>query len=207
MSIQQIDNIAWFIWYATWLAAVIFSARTRVQKGDDVRSPGRIFMGIGFMLVLVPTSFWLKMAGRTPLSALAKPLWSAPDPVNWALFGLVLAGFAFCWWARLHLGRLWSGFTTLKEGHHIVDTGPYGLVRHPIYSGIIFSALMTAGLNATVLGVLGFLSLIYGLSVVARIEERFLREQLGEAAYGAYAARVPMLVPGLGGGRRAGAAS
>ena len=204
MSIQQIDNIAWFIWYATWLAAVIFSARTKVQKGDDARSPGRIFMGLGFMLVLVPTSFWSSIAGRTPMAAVARPLWSAPDLVNWALFSLVLAGFAFCWWARLHLGRLWSGLTTLKEGHHIVDTGPYGLVRHPIYSGIIFSALMTAGLNATVLGVLGFLSLTYGLAIVARIEERFLREQLGQAAYAAYAARVPMLVPAFARGPGAG---
>jgi protein-S-isoprenylcysteine O-methyltransferase Ste14 len=83
----------------------------------------------------------------------------------------------------------------LKDGHYIVDTGPYGIVRHPIYSGIIFAALMTAGLNATIIGALGFISLALGVTVVARLEERFLHEQLGAQAYEAYAARVPMLVP------------
>ena len=201
MTIQQINNIAWFIWYVTWLATVVFSARTKVQKGDDVRSPGRLFMGIGLILILTPVTLWQSLLGRTPVAVLARPLWTATDAVNWTLFGLVLAGFAFCWWARLHLGRLWSGFTTLKEGHQIVDTGPYGLVRHPIYSGIIFSALMTAALDATALSALGAVSLTYGLTVVARIEEGFLRAQLGERAYGDYAARVPMLIPG--GPRRA----
>ena len=54
---------------------------------------------------------------------------------------MVTAGLAFCWWARLHLGAMWSGTVTRKDDHHIVDTGPYGLVRHPIYTGLIFSAL------------------------------------------------------------------
>lgn len=50
---------------------------------------------------------------------------------------VMIAGFAFCWWARIHLGRLWSMRVTKKEGHHVVDTGPYGVVRHPIYTGIL----------------------------------------------------------------------
>jgi protein-S-isoprenylcysteine O-methyltransferase Ste14 len=133
---------------------------------------------------------------------LAWPVWPAPAIVNWVLFGLVLAGFAFCWWARLHLGRLWSGLTTLKEGHYIVDTGPYGIVRHPIYTGIIFSALMTAALSASILGAIGVVSLTIGLAMVATLEEAFLREQLGPEAYDAYAARVPMLVPKWIGVRR-----
>ncbi len=195
MTIQQINYDAWWIWYVTWIAAVIFSARTKVQNGRDAFSPGRLLFGIGFILVLVPSSYWLKIPGGAPATALARPLWTAPDLLNWVLFGLVLAGFAFCWWARLHLGKLWSGLTTLKEGHYIVDTGPYGIVRHPIYSGILFSALMSAGLNATVLAALGFVSATFGLAMIARIEERFLREQLGAGAYAAYAARVPMLVP------------
>jgi len=195
LNVPQITNIAWIIWYVTWLAAVVFSARTRVQKGSDVRSPGRILMGVGLMSMLVPNSFWLSISRTTPLALLARPLWSAPEPINWVWFALVLAGFAFCWWARFHLGRLWSGITTLKDGHYIVDTGPYGIVRHPIYFGIIFAALMTAGLDATIVGALGFISLTLGVTVVARLEERFLHEQLGAQAYEAYSARVPMLVP------------
>jgi len=195
LTIQQINYDAWWIWYVTWLAAVVFSARTRVQNGRDAFSPGRLLFGVGFILILVPSSFWRRMPGGASATALARPLWAASDLVNGVLFGLVLMGFAFCWWARLHLGRLWSGFTTLKEGHYIVSTGPYGIVRHPIYSGILFSALMSVGLNADILAALGFVCATLGLAIIARIEERFLREQLGAGAYGAYAARVPMLVP------------
>ncbi len=194
-SVQHINLIAWWVWYATWIAAVVFSARTKVQKGGDMVSPGRALMGIGFGLIFVPGSSWTRLAGGSPWAILTRPLWSAPEALNWVWFALVLAGFAFCWWARLHLGRLWSGLTTLKDGHHIVDTGPYGMVRHPIYSGILFSALMTVGLDATVVALIGFLSLTFGLAIISRLEERFLRDQLGEEAYGAYAARVPRLIP------------
>ena len=54
-----------------------------------------------------------------------------------ALFIVVLLGLGFTWWARIHLGRLWSSSVTRKAVHRVVDTGPYGIVRHPIYTGII----------------------------------------------------------------------
>jgi protein-S-isoprenylcysteine O-methyltransferase Ste14 len=141
---------------------------------------------IGVALLFMPTA-WAGPLGAT--------LWPEPDAVKWALVALVVSGFGFCWWARLHLGRLWSGFVTLKEGHRIIDTGPYGLVRHPIYSGVMFAALMTALLKATPASLAGFALLAVGFSMTAKIEEGFLRSQLGPEAYDAYARRVPMLVP------------
>ena len=57
---------------------------------------------------------------------------------NWIVYpGLLLtaAGIGFAIWARLHLGRYWSGIITLKEGHKVITTGPYRWVRHPIYTG------------------------------------------------------------------------
>jgi protein-S-isoprenylcysteine O-methyltransferase Ste14 len=57
------------------------------------------------------------------------------------------SGFApslFLWWARIHLGRLWSDWLPKKAGHRVVDTGPYRLVRHPIYLGLMFAAFATA---------------------------------------------------------------
>jgi protein-S-isoprenylcysteine O-methyltransferase Ste14 len=201
MTVQQTTSCAWIIWYATWLAAVVFSAQTKVQNGADVRSPGRIWMGFGLISTFMPTSFWLGLAGTSPLAAFARPLWREPSTIEWALFGLTLTGFAFCWWARAHLGRLWSGFTTLKEDHRIIDSGPYALVRHPIYSGIIFSSLMTTLLNANAVSFLGWVSLIVGIVMIAKLEEHFLRQQLDAQAYDDYSRRVPMLVPGLPGVR------
>jgi len=111
---------------------------------------------------------------------------------------LVIAGFGFCWWARLHLGRLWSLLVTLKEDHRIVDTGPYGLVRHPIYSGVMFAALMTALMKASPASLAGALLVCVGFAITAQVEERFLRDQLGAEAYDAYSRRVPMLIPRFG---------
>src|SRR5260370_23392155 len=71
-------------------------------------------------------------------------LWLFGDALNWILAALTAAGLLFTWWARIHLGRLWSDWVTKKAGHHVVNTGPYRLVRHPIYSGLILAAFATA---------------------------------------------------------------
>jgi protein-S-isoprenylcysteine O-methyltransferase Ste14 len=104
-------------------------------------------------------------------------------------------GFMFAWWARLTLGDLWSGHVTRKEGHVIVERGPYRLVRHPIYTGLIaavFALALTIGSPA---GLLGAALIAIGFAIKARLEERFLSAELGEAGYADYRRRTPMLVP------------
>jgi protein-S-isoprenylcysteine O-methyltransferase Ste14 len=106
-------------------------------------------------------------------------------------------GLIFAWWARIHLGRLWSARITRKEGHKVIDTGPYAFVRHPIYTGLIFAALATAAERGSALAVLGAVLFCAGYWMKARLEERFLRQELGADAYDRYATRTAMLVPFL----------
>jgi protein-S-isoprenylcysteine O-methyltransferase Ste14 len=180
----------WVVWYVTWIAAVVFSSRTKVQMGGaDMGGWHRALASAGVVLLFTPARW------TGPIGA---PLWKAPALAQWLLLALVVAGFGFCWWARLHLGRLWSGLVTLKEGHHIVDTGPYGLVRHPIYTGVMFAALMTALIAASPAALLGFALVCLGFGMTARIEEGFLRDQLGAQAYDDYSRRTPMLIPKFG---------
>ena len=127
--------------------------------------------------------------------ALDVPLWHLPIALQWAAVGVSFLGFAFTWWARIHLGRFWSSNVGRKADHRIIDTGPYGIVRHPIYSGITLTAVATAALRATPAAWIGVALLTIGWYVKARLEERFLREELGPENYDAYARRVPMLVP------------
>jgi protein-S-isoprenylcysteine O-methyltransferase Ste14 len=103
-------------------------------------------------------------------------------------------GFLFCWWARLHLGRLWSPNVARKAVHRVIDSGPYGIVRHPIYSGIILAGFATAFTRGTAAAALGAALLALSWYLKARLEEQFLRAELGPA-YDAYAARTPMLMP------------
>lgn len=82
-----------------------------------------------------------------------------------------------------------------KAGHHVVDTGPYRLVRHPIYSGLIFAAFATAIEKRTSFGMLTVAIVILAFYIKARREEHFLRTELGENAYDNYARKTAMLVP------------
>ena len=91
---------------------------------------------------------------------------------------------------------------TRKSEHRIVDTGPYALVRHPIYTGLIVSVWATAALRGTPLSLIGAGLVALGFWIKARLEERFLRSELGPDAYDAYAAHTPMLMPWPWGGRR-----
>jgi protein-S-isoprenylcysteine O-methyltransferase Ste14 len=122
-------------------------------------------------------------------------LWHLGDAPNWILGALTVAGLLFAWWARIHLGRLWSDWVVKKAGHHIVDTGPYSLVRHPIYSAIILAAFATAIEKGTSFALLGCATITLAFYTKARREERFLRAELGEDAYHAYARETAMLVP------------
>jgi protein-S-isoprenylcysteine O-methyltransferase Ste14 len=122
-------------------------------------------------------------------------LWHAGPEFAWATVALAAFGFAFAWWARLHLGRLWSSSITKKAGHHVVDTGPYALVRHPIYTGIIAAAFAVFLLKGTLIALAGVAVMTLGFYIKARLEERFLRQELGPEDYDAYRARTPMLVP------------
>ena len=184
------------VWYASWVVAAVWVSRAKTRMKTDMFGPHRILSGIGVLLLFEPLG---RYARSMPIiGGTVRRLWAQSAVLGWLLFVLAAAGFAFCWWARLHLGRLWSGFVTLKQDHRIVDTGPYGLVRHPIYSGLMFSALMTGLMRATPAALFGAALIIVGFAMTAKIEERFLRGQLGAAGYDDYRRRVGMLIPGIG---------
>jgi protein-S-isoprenylcysteine O-methyltransferase Ste14 len=133
------------------------------------------------------------LVGHTSRLAGAPALWHVGRTGGALLAWLTVPGFLFAWWARLHLGRLWSGSVTRK-----VDTGPYGIVRHPIYTGLLFACLVSAIAVGTAVALLGLAAMMIGLMLKARLEETFLAGELGSAAYAAYASRVPMLLPFAG---------
>ena len=124
-----------------------------------------------------------------------KPIWLFGNTGIAVIAVLTLAGISFTWWARIHLGRFWSNAITRKEGHRVIDTGPYGLVRHPIYTGLIAAILATGVGVGTVTAMLGAVLISLGMALKARMEEGFLTKELGADAYGRYCRRVPMLVP------------
>ncbi len=177
-------QLEWFAWIVSWGVAAAWSARAVARAPKQAGY--RIVTAAGAVLLFVPS----RRRGPAHFS-----LWHPAPPIAWLLVAAAALGFLFTWWARIHLGTLWSSQVTRKEHHHIVDTGPYALVRHPIYTGLILATLATMALEGTAVAVAGTVLMIAGYYIKARSEERFLREQLGAAEYDAYARRVPMLMP------------
>ena len=70
----------------------------------------------------------------------------------WLGAALTLAGLLFAVWARLYLGKNWSGMVTVKHDHELIRSGPYRFVRHPIYSGILAGARGYSHLPSQCLG-------------------------------------------------------
>ena len=104
-----------------------------------------------------------------------------------------MAGLALAIWARLIIGRNWGMPTTQRAEPELVTAGPYAVVRHPIYSGILLALVGTA----LVISLIGLaIALIVGSYFVwaARIEERNLTATF-PSAYPAYMARTKMLIP------------
>jgi len=99
-------------------------------------------------------------------------------------------------WARQHLGSNWSSAVTIKQGHELITTGPYALVRHPIYTGILTGFLGTAIALSQVRGVIGFVLIFLMLGAKLRMEEKWMHSQFGET-YATYAQQTDALVPYL----------
>jgi protein-S-isoprenylcysteine O-methyltransferase Ste14 len=176
-----------FLWggfLVSWYLAMAWTARAVARTSVASRLGDYLIYAVGFTLLFAP-------------QARVHGLWETPEAVALGLLALEAAGFAFAWWARVHLGRLWSGMITLREGHRVVESGPYGLVRHPIYTGFLAAAWAFALLVGSPAAIAGAAVLTAQMAWKAKREEAFLRQELGPADYDAYAARTPMLIPFL----------
>ena len=99
-------------------------------------------------------------------------------------------------WARRHLGRNWSGAVTAKVDHQLIRTGPYRVIRHPIYSGMLGMFLGTALVSGELHGLLAVLIIAVAYWRKIRLEEQLLSKVFG-AQYSEYRQKSWALIPGL----------
>ena len=182
-ALEWTVSILWLLWLGYWWFEARNTARTRKSESLLTAVVYRGATVVGIVLI-----FGLKRQ-RTEL-------W----PANVLLLGiaviLMLCGFAFAIWARRHIGRFWSARVTLKEGHQLIESGPYSLVRHPIYSGLLLSMAATVMTIGTLQSVCGYALLVGALVFKLAAEERLLAANFGEA-YQEYQKRVKALIPGV----------
>src|SRR5579872_4185986 len=118
--------LLWTLWGLSWLAAALWSKQTEGRPPLASQLPYYLITFLGCLLIMTPAHGY-----EGPWRFWHPGWWLA-----WSCALGVLLGLGFTWWARVHLGSLWSGTVTVKADHKIVDSGPYALVRHPIYAGI-----------------------------------------------------------------------
>ena len=138
----------------------------------------------------------LLVVPRIPLSWLYSQLWASGYWPFWLGAAVTIAGLLFAVWAREHLGRNWSRSVTIKQDHELITTGPYGLVRHPIYTGILAGFLGMAIAISQVRGFIVVALIFLAFWLKLRMEEQWMRSQFG-ATYAAYADHTAALVPYL----------
>jgi protein-S-isoprenylcysteine O-methyltransferase Ste14 len=175
----------WIAWMTCWLVAAFGTKRTVRRESIGLRL---VYMGPILAGVILFVGFHSAM----------RPLMAQIYPhsvfVFWAGAAVTLCGFAFTIWARATLGRNWSGRVTLKENHELIQSGPYALVRHPIYTGILAMLLGSAIAVGQWRMFIFFALLLLSFWLKLRIEEKWMIEHFGPT-YEAYRKRVAMLIP------------
>jgi len=112
----------------------------------------------------------------------------------WSGAAITAGGLLFAVWARRHLGENWSQAVTLKADHELITSGPYALVRHPIYTGLLLAFLGCAVARGEWRGFLAVVLVFAALWHKLKLEEKWMRAHFGEA-YASYSRRVAALVP------------
>jgi protein-S-isoprenylcysteine O-methyltransferase Ste14 len=107
---------------------------------------------------------------------------------------LCVAGLVFCIWARITLGRNWSGTITLKEKHELIVRGPYRFVRHPIYTGLLAMVVATVIIVGHVAAIVGAVLVFASFWIKLSSEEEVMLKQFPDQ-YAAYRQRVRRLIP------------
>jgi protein-S-isoprenylcysteine O-methyltransferase Ste14 len=175
----------WIALGVVWLAGALSTKPTARSQSRGSR--------LGQTLVLAVAALLLSRM-KWDFGALGSRFVPRSSAFGYAGLALTAAGIALAIWSRIYLGRNWSARVTVKQDHELMRSGPYSIVRHPIYSGLLVALAGTTLDVGEVHTLVGFLLVIVGLKMKANLEEQFMREEFGEA-YARYQREVKSMIP------------
>jgi protein-S-isoprenylcysteine O-methyltransferase Ste14 len=177
-AVELVFAVGWAAFWLYWLVAAFSMKRGRVPWSRELRI--RAIVAVVVILLVRLGAFRSHGVNSDP--------WRAA--IGLVLFALGL-GFAIS--ARLHIGRNWGTPMSQKDEPELVTSGPYRLVRHPIYSGILTAGVGTAVALSWLWLVPVALAGVYFL-YSAIVEERYLAGRFPDS-YPTYKHSTKMLVP------------
>jgi protein-S-isoprenylcysteine O-methyltransferase Ste14 len=182
---RQLILALWLAWLLYWILSAQNAKAT--QRRESVASRLSYFVPLLF-------GAWLIASPRLHWGWLSEQLLPQAAPRYLLALMLVALGLGFTVWARVHLGRNWSGSVTLKEGHELICAGPYARVRHPIYTGLLVAFLGSALACGEPRALIGLGLVLFSFVRKLRVEEGFMREMF-PGQYELYSTQTPALVP------------
>ena len=189
------SGLDWFYEFsfpALWIVFLIYwQIKAAGAKNTRRLEPAasRLLRVLTFLVAIVLLSTrWI------PMHWLYASLWQRGLWPFWLGFALLIAGLLFAIWAREHLGGNWSRSVTIKQDHELITSGPYAVVRHPIYTGILAGFLGSAIAVSQVRGFVAFTLIFLILWLKFRMEEQWMRAQFGDT-YEVYVSHTAALVP------------
>ncbi|MHB8753671.1 MAG: methyltransferase family protein [Candidatus Acidiferrales bacterium] len=177
--------VCWLVWGAYW----IISSRTAKQKAERQSAASRaaylLFTVLAFVLLMSDTSRVYLLQIRV-----------VPPTFAFALSGALLCilGTSFTLWARRIIADNWSSDVAFKKEHELVEKGPYSIVRHPIYTGMLIMFLGTAIVGGAVAQFVAFVLVCVGFWIKIKQEESLLAAHFPNE-YPAYQKRTRRIIP------------
>ena len=183
--LTQYAFAAWLVMGLVWLYFSLGNKKTTTFPNPFAQIiANTLLFGSPFFLFYPFFSGWLAFRVFTPTIPLA-------------VFGVFLscAAVAFAVWARLSLGKNWSGAViTLKADHQLITNGPYQFVRHPIYTGYFLATVGTALTIGSVASILATVMIFCGFLIRMHKEEILMTKQF-PSEYPTYKKRSKKLIP------------
>jgi protein-S-isoprenylcysteine O-methyltransferase Ste14 len=144
-------------------------------------------------LVLMFVAFALVYSSRLRIGFLGMKFISPSVASLWIGLVIHLCGIGLGVAARWKLGENWSGTVTVKRDHELIQTGPYALTRHPIYTGIFFGLLGAVVIQGEMRGLIALVILFLALHIKIAKEETFMKQLF--PSYTGYARRTKKFIP------------
>ena len=188
------DGLVFFFWllYIGFFSATSVDVKHNKGGGSDWKSNHFALRMTVFFVLLI-----LSIAWRHGLMQWFEFQDLIPDDPLIGAIGTTLCGVGviFAISARIYIGRNWSAQPTIKEEHELVTTGPYAVMRHPIYAG-----LLTAVLGSILVGGALWILILLVVALMASYrmhKEEVLMMQEFPIEYAAYKKRTAMIFPYL----------
>jgi protein-S-isoprenylcysteine O-methyltransferase Ste14 len=183
MRPEDLIAACWILFLVFWIIRARSIKPAAERQSWSGKLANRLPIGLGAILMFV--------ANADPFGAAIRPHAVA---MKWLGTVIAILGLSGAVWSRNILADNWSNNVEFKQGHQLVERGPYRLVRHPIYTSILLMCIGTAFAYNRVVGLASLLFFFIGFLIKLKQEERLLLRHFPDE-YPAYKARTKMLVP------------